>query len=192
MIAEVTTTPRWRVEAAIRRLDEEFSDRTAEWIADEAAKHLTTREVQEVLHSLLVDLVTEHRRAVVRREEQRSYRADTKWRRSNEARKEALRVSDPVEYRRRYPTLGQAIDDFRKEIKLELTAELLASSFALGDGRTVLWGQATIADHRQRVGMLVDQAAGTLHTAALHEEAIAVIKAHGATCLSDIREGDER
>lgn len=69
---------------------------------------------------------------------------------------------------------------------MEWTQELLDSPFALGDGRTVTWGDATVDDHRQRVAMLVKHATGTVQSAARHEKAIDELQAAGANTLREM------
>lgn len=66
---------------------------------------------------------------------------------------------------------------------------LLDASFALGDGRIVRWGEATIADHQARIELLARMRAGLTETMGQHEQAIALIESHGVTCLDEI-EGD--
>lgn len=73
-----------------------------------------------------------------------------------------------------------------KETRLQVTEELLSSVFALGDGRTVSWRTATIADHEQRITMLTKNAAGIVETAALHQAAIEMLKTAGVDRLGDI------
>lgn len=77
----------------------------------------------------------------------------------------------------------------KKEARLELTKELLESTFALGDGRHVSWGQATMHDHVQRIELLMRNAAGSVVTAKLHEEAIRLIQEADAGCLNELVEG---
>lgn len=65
---------------------------------------------------------------------------------------------------------------------------LLSERFALGDGRWVTWTDATVDDHRQRIGYLLAKQSGLQRTIDRHAEAIAQIEAAGATCLGDIQE----
>jgi hypothetical protein len=181
----------WQLQRAANKLDADFGDREPDWVAREAVRHVRrASDLREALVEFLADYIRAERRAAVRREEQRQYRSSThaerRWRREHLAEVDRLRVEEPEEYRKHH-TIGGILDEFREKVRLELTAELLSSSFSLGDGRKVLWGRATVADHRQRVALLVGQAEGTLRTAALHEEAIALIEASGVECLSDVR-----
>jgi hypothetical protein len=77
-------------------------------------------------------------------------------------------------------------EHMRAEIRLELTAELLDAPFALGNGTTVTWGDASIEDHERRIEMLVAHAGGTLATAQRHDAAISMIRAGDVTCLRDL------
>lgn len=63
---------------------------------------------------------------------------------------------------------------------------LLDRSFAVGDGRFVSWGEATVEDHRLRVEMLGKLRSGLDRTIAEHVDAIAVIEAAGVACLAQI------
>lgn len=176
---------------AIRRLESDMPGREAEWVAEEALRRIKAADRRDILVRYVAEGIRAERRAEARRVERRAYIASTResrvWNRKFEAERERIRVEDPTEYRKRWPTIGEAIDDMRSALRLELTAELLNSSFSLGDGRSVTWGRATVADHRLRAGLLATTAAGTLQTAALHEEAIAVIEAAGVTCLTEAR-----
>lgn len=62
---------------------------------------------------------------------------------------------------------------------------LLNETFALGDGSKVRWGQATRAEHSQRIIMLTKQSAGIEATAERHRNAIAMLDFAGAVCLDD-------
>lgn len=64
--------------------------------------------------------------------------------------------------------------------------DLLKTTFALGDGREVEWGKATVDDHRQRLAMLSSQQDGIGETMLLHEAAIEQIVAAGVTSLGDL------
>lgn len=71
-------------------------------------------------------------------------------------------------------------------IRLELTTEFLSAQFAIGDGRTVSWGDATVEDHLERIELLKSNAAGNMLTASRHLAAIRTITAQNAECLGDI------
>jgi hypothetical protein len=76
------------------------------------------------------------------------------------------------------------------ETRLEVTAELLGTAISLGDGTDTTWGQATIAQHEQRIGMLTRHAVGEVESAARHQAAIGMIKDAGVECLADLGPGD--
>lgn len=69
---------------------------------------------------------------------------------------------------------------------MEFTAELLASEFALGDGRRVTWGEATVGDHEQRIELLTKNAAANAEAAARHVNAVSVLTSLGLERLSDV------
>lgn len=73
-----------------------------------------------------------------------------------------------------------------EQMVVEWTADLLASTFALRDGTRVTWADATQQQHRDRIEMLVKQAAGTVETAALHEKALREIAEAGVKRLGDL------
>ncbi|MFL5688693.1 MAG: hypothetical protein ACJ77I_06860 [Chloroflexota bacterium] len=82
--------------------------------------------------------------------------------------------------------LGEAIKDYTQSVRLRVTQELLETSFALGDGRRVTWGDATIDEHEQRIAFLTNHAAGTLETAGRHQAAIGMLAEANAACLRDL------
>lgn len=73
-----------------------------------------------------------------------------------------------------------------KQTELRITQELLGSEFALGDGRRVTWGEATVEDHEDRVEMLKKNIAGNAETAARHIRAIEMIKNNNVNRLADL------
>ena len=121
----------------------------------------------------------------------RAYEAKRLEREAEEAEKERLWREDPLEYDRRYgwsamwQSMKDAAETFRQHVRQEFAAELLASSFALGDGRAVTWGQATLEDHRQRVDLLRRHVEGNVKTIQLHEHAAAMLRESGAKCLNE-------
>lgn len=72
------------------------------------------------------------------------------------------------------------------QIRLEITEELLSSIFALGDGRRVTWGEATVEDHQKCIEMLQGNAAANIDTAAKHEAAIRMLSEAGAETLGGL------
>ena len=82
--------------------------------------------------------------------------------------------------------IQKILDDVASKIRLEVTEELLSSVFALGDGRRVTWGEATVDDHKTRIVMLENQMIGTGQTASLHMKAIEMIQSNGVMKLADV------
>jgi hypothetical protein len=72
-----------------------------------------------------------------------------------------------------------------QQFELQITTKLLTSTFALGDGRLVTWGAATIPEHRQRMVLLQKNAAGNIETAARHAKAIELLEGAGVPCLNE-------
>jgi hypothetical protein len=63
---------------------------------------------------------------------------------------------------------------------------LLPESFVLPDGRMVTWGQATVEDHEARIGWLRGQMDALGQDVDRHQQAVKLIREHGATCLAEI------
>lgn len=75
----------------------------------------------------------------------------------------------------------------RREVQLELTAELLQASFAVGEGRQVSWGDATVNDHLTRIQLLLSQAGGNVSTANRHKAAIHLLQKNGVKTLNEVK-----
>ena len=68
-----------------------------------------------------------------------------------------------------------------------LRDKLLKQSFAIGDGRMVMWGEATVADHIARVQFLSAMVDGLRETAGKHQLAVSLIEnTPRAKCLNDV------
>jgi hypothetical protein len=81
-----------------------------------------------------------------------------------------------------------AVDDEAPEMtRHEARMKLARETFITAEGECVRWGQATVAQHMSRIGLLHRQAQGLADTIDLHAEAVADIERHGVTCLDDIR-----
>lgn len=66
-------------------------------------------------------------------------------------------------------------------------SRVLDESFAVdGSGRRVLWGAATVEDHKARIAFLASYVSAINVTIRRHEEAVARIEAHGVSCLNEI------
>jgi hypothetical protein len=68
----------------------------------------------------------------------------------------------------------------------EWSADLLASSFALKGGVQVSFGFATFDQHKERALAMEGLAAGDLHTAAIHRQAMHDIEAGGVATLAEL------
>jgi hypothetical protein len=82
--------------------------------------------------------------------------------------------------------LEESIAEWENEIRLKVTAELLATPFRPGDGTEVTWGSATIQQHQMYCNRLRRQGMGTLETAARHAAAIREIEKSGVSCLNEL------
>jgi len=63
---------------------------------------------------------------------------------------------------------------------------LLPESLTLPDGRLVTWGTATVEDHEARIEWLNGQIGALAADVDRHEQAVKLIREHGATCLAEI------
>lgn len=73
----------------------------------------------------------------------------------------------------------------RTEVTLNLTEELLGSSFSGANG-SVTWGNATVTDHAARVDFLLTQAGSTVETAKLHKVAIKMLTDKHVSRLNEV------
>jgi hypothetical protein len=68
------------------------------------------------------------------------------------------------------------LERYKDHLRTEWTEELLSTSIALGDGTTVLWGDATIDQHQSRYDMHMKNAMAGAEGAARHMAAIATLR----------------
>lgn len=76
-----------------------------------------------------------------------------------------------------------AYDSCEERAKL---VTLFRNTFALGDGRDVSWGRATVEEHRIRISLLQKKADGIIKTVEQHEIAITLIEGAGVECLDQV------
>lgn len=98
-----------------------------------------------------------------------------------------MRRKDAEVDRQQVQRMNEIICTYRDSLRAQWTTELLESGFALGDGTTVTWGEATVEQHRQRIALLSRNAAGNLQTAARHQAAVDEIERSGAGCLTQAK-----
>jgi hypothetical protein len=89
-----------------------------------------------------------------------------------------------------YNDINRALQDYADKIRFEVTAELLDTVFAIGDGTKVSWRDATVTQHEQRVELLTKMIVGTTETAAMHIRAVRMIKDAGVDTLGQLAEAD--
>lgn len=85
--------------------------------------------------------------------------------------------------------VAELVREMAEEIRLEVTEELLASTFALGDGVRVTWRTATVDQHHQRIVLLQQNATANAQAAARHLAAIRMCQEAGASCLGALQAG---
>ena len=99
--------------------------------------------------------------------------------RAEQAERDARNVSKLVDI------VSAATAKFAAELRMEWTRELLDSEFALGDGTTVRWGDATMDQHEYRYQLHARNAQAGLEGAARHKEAIDTLNTTGASTLRE-------
>lgn len=82
--------------------------------------------------------------------------------------------------------LVDALAAYSVELRMQWSRELLDSKFALGDGTTTTWGEATVEQHEQRISIHRVNALGGIEGMARHEQAIHDLKSSGADCLDSL------
>lgn len=86
----------------------------------------------------------------------------------------------------KWATVDALLEEFRHQVIVDWTADLLASEFAVGDGSLVTWGRATANQHRARVALLARNARGNLEAIRRHEAALTTIAESGVACLDEV------
>lgn len=82
--------------------------------------------------------------------------------------------------------MQSALDQFRRHVIIEWTEELLDSGFALPDGTSTTWGDATAEQHQARADAMMRHATGEMASASRHLKAIDELKSNGAKCLREL------
>lgn len=145
----------------------------------ESDRRARTRKIEK-----LSDYQMERRERI--REQRKANAQRRKQEKAEEIATHGRLLTDEEKIDRSWDKIFQAMTDFQDHVRLKVTAELLASSFKLGDGTSVTWGQATVRQHQQREDMLLKDAGGTIETAARHKAARGMIEEAGVTCLAEI------
>lgn len=116
---------------------------------------------------------------LVRREEERA----------EEEHRYYLFVHDPAAYDEQYGLGGairRLIATVREEARIELTHELLSSTFALGDGQRVTWGTATYEQHQRRITLLEANVLANSETLKRHYAALKLLDEHQVAILNEV------
>lgn len=87
---------------------------------------------------------------------------------------------------RHYERMNGIVQEFAASLRMTWTAELLGSSFALADGSSVTWGEATTEQHQERIDMFASNAAANLEGAARHQAALRDLEQAHAQTLNDL------
>jgi hypothetical protein len=170
---------------------------SAREIAERVARKASRPFLVELAIRQIADDVDMERRAMAREVETRAARLAEAEKLENGREAQERRNAETWAWKqerdkyregRKADSLRALLSEYKAMVRLELTEELLASPFALGDGTSVTWGEATKEQHEIRIALLTKSAVGTLETAARHGAAIRMIEEKSATCLADIRE----
>lgn len=158
--------------------------------AEKAVALVPQDELRDVIVRHLLECARERRRVVSLREERKAEA-------THKADRASIERQVAIDYRRSVglpddatpsDVVTLAIAQYTAAIKMQWTADLLKSTFSLEGGAQVSWGEATAAQHRERLAMFSSQAELNLNGAARHSAAIAELAATGATCLNEVRE----
>ena len=103
------------------------------------------------------------------------------WKRKHDA--EAEQAQREIKERMN-ATMRQAIETFAQSVRMEWTAELLASGFILSNGSKVTWGDATVEQHEDRLTTFTRLAVANAEGAARHQQAIEALRESGAPTLA--------
>lgn len=95
-------------------------------------------------------------------------------------RRQPVRNAERSAFKKITNALGSAVD------VVAMRAALADETFALGDGRRVKWGEATVEQHAERIVMLEKLVAGTQRTIEQHRDAVEMIEVAGVACLNEI------
>jgi hypothetical protein len=85
----------------------------------------------------------------------------------------------------RWRVVEELLEEYRQEVIVDWTAELLGSEFALGDGTRATWADATVVQHKARMAMLERNVRGNLDAICRHEAAITTIEKAGKQTLGE-------
>lgn len=173
------------VERWVKQVNEESRDDGLDlWESARAVAAVMPREdLEKVAMMWLNSTVRARRRNQTRQIEQASVQTP---RRRPTAAERAEREQERVDAMWAYMgKVKKIMDDYAHELKTEWTQELLDAGFALPDGTVVKWGDATVAEHQQRVDMFSKQAIAAVEDGARHQQAIDVLTESGASCLND-------
>lgn len=80
----------------------------------------------------------------------------------------------------------KGVQEYENSIRLEVTAELLASGFNWRPGERVTWGDATVEQHETYATQLEKMGVGTLETAGRHRVAVKMITEAGVATLRQV------
>lgn len=152
------------VRAQIMQAIDANPDTSDEALARELASHIG--------HDALLALAVQHIERVIKGE------------RRKRIRDEEEASTGPGGDALQWSTVDALLEEYRKAVIVNWTAELLASEFAIGDGTRVTWGTATVEQHAARISMLTKNVRGNLDAIQRHEAAIATIKEQQAGNLA--------
>lgn len=115
-------------------------------------------------------------------------KARERWERETEVGREFARLDAEADFRQiqMVAVMQRALERYVEDLKMQWTAELLDSTFALRDGTVVTWGEATVEQHEDRRQMFLDNAHANMEGAARHEVAVRELRESGAATLREM------
>lgn len=96
------------------------------------------------------------------------------------------RVAEAEAFRSFRPSIKPGRVERKQHINAGAFRAVIGSTFKVGNGVEVSWGQATIEQHEQRVAMLERMRNGLDDTIRNHKATIAAMRDAGVNCLDDL------
>lgn len=182
-----------RISAAVGELLEFIEEGMDEFEAARKALAIATPAVHRELAVAGLVAISRHRRRAesLQREREAERRNDEYQARPDVAAARKAREADEnaqFEERRRMMVgdMRRIVDDYTKSLRLEWTAELLATEIVLPDGTRKTWAEVTPEQHDARAEQFEARAIGNLEGAARHRVAASALRASGFATLAEM------
>lgn len=188
-------------------------DRDLESVAKKLVKDLSMTTLRKLAALYIVRTVRERNRAEARAREQKATAAATSMAENTstghspmvqrilderpprasrpqytDEQRERFAQEDAERSARFHSEMQALIGDFTEAMRVQWTEELMDSMFALTDGTMVTWGDATLDQHRERIGIFEANALANVQGAARHEKAVQALERSGKRTLREMVE----